>query len=230
MYKIIDYSDFDAGVKNYVVDTCEEVATLPGGMGSEAYCLEDSKTYIKDGQGIWVVKISDNAGAPGQDGVGIADIEKTKTEGLVDTYTITLTNNETETFTVTNGKDGEPGPKGDNTPIKGEDYFTEDDIEEFSKNFVQRKNHDTTSGRYAYIGESGIDKIMYIHETISSAPGHAHLPGRKKTGCIEARDAQDEYDVVNMRVLNHYLTQIAAALNIELTPHINPVSTLEEEV
>lgn len=47
------------------------------------------------------------AGTPGEDGVGIQKIEKTNTEGLVDTYTITLTDSSTYTFTVTNGKDGE---------------------------------------------------------------------------------------------------------------------------
>lgn len=42
-------------------------------------------------------------GAKGDDGVGISDISKTSTEGKVDTYTITLTDGTTKTFTVTNG-------------------------------------------------------------------------------------------------------------------------------
>ena len=41
----------------------------------------------------------------GSDGKGIASIVKTDTTGLVDTYTITYTNGDTTTFTVTNGKD-----------------------------------------------------------------------------------------------------------------------------
>ena len=45
-------------------------------------------------------------GAFGGGAVGIASIEKTGTEGLVDTYTITMTDGSTSTFTVTNGKDG----------------------------------------------------------------------------------------------------------------------------
>lgn len=45
-------------------------------------------------------------GPQGEDGNGIASIEKTGTAGLVDTYTITMTNGDTYTFTVTNGKDG----------------------------------------------------------------------------------------------------------------------------
>lgn len=53
------------------------------------------------------------SGTPGKDGVGIDRIEKTNTQGLVDTYTIYLTDDRTYTFTVTNGKDGNPGAKGD---------------------------------------------------------------------------------------------------------------------
>ena len=45
-------------------------------------------------------------GEQGAQGVGIASIAKTSTVGLVDTYTITLTNGNTSTFTVTNGQDG----------------------------------------------------------------------------------------------------------------------------
>ena len=60
------------------------------------------------------------SGTPGKDGVGIDRIEKTSTQGLVDTYTIYLTDESTHTFTVTNGKDGNPGAKGD----PGEDGIT----------------------------------------------------------------------------------------------------------
>ena len=44
-------------------------------------------------------------GQDGTDGVGIVSITKTSTSGLVDTYTILLTNGTTTTFTVTNGSD-----------------------------------------------------------------------------------------------------------------------------
>ena len=64
-------------------------------------------------------------GDTGADGVGIAKIEKTATNGNVDTYTVTLTNGKTYTFTVTNGKDGTDGKDGENgkdglTPFIGE--------------------------------------------------------------------------------------------------------------
>ena len=55
-------------------------------------------------------------GTPGKDGVGIQKIEKTSTAGLVDTYTITMTDSTSYTFTVTNGAKGDPGT----TPTIGE--------------------------------------------------------------------------------------------------------------
>lgn len=48
-------------------------------------------------------------GEAGANGVGISKIEKTTTNGKVDTYTITLTNGDTYSFTVTNGNDGADG-------------------------------------------------------------------------------------------------------------------------
>lgn len=66
------------------------------------------------------------------EGVGISEIKKTSTNGLEDTYTITLTDGNTYTFTVTNGVqggDGKPGEDGEDgyTPQKGVDYYTEAD-------------------------------------------------------------------------------------------------------
>lgn len=55
---------------------------------------------------------SGGGGTAGADGVGIQSIAKTSTDGLVDTYTITLTNGGTYTFTVTNGANGTDGNDG----------------------------------------------------------------------------------------------------------------------
>lgn len=61
--------------------------------------------------------------------VSIQKIEKTGTSGLVDTYTITLTDESTTTYTVrngangTNGKDGAPGANGADGE-DGEDGFS----------------------------------------------------------------------------------------------------------
>ena len=48
-------------------------------------------------------------GENGEDGRGIVSITKTGTQGLVDTYTITYTDNTTSTFEVTNGSGGGGG-------------------------------------------------------------------------------------------------------------------------
>lgn len=59
-------------------------------------------------------------GQDGQDGVGIVSIQKTSSSGLVDTYTVTLTNGQTATFTVTNGEKGDPGAQGE-PGVNGQD-------------------------------------------------------------------------------------------------------------
>lgn len=72
-------------------------------------------------------------GEDGADGVGISKIEKTDTNGKIDTYTITLTNGNKFTFTVTNGNDGTNGKDGADgkTPVKGTDYYTPEEEAEW---------------------------------------------------------------------------------------------------
>ena len=68
----------------------------------------DSTTDGKDG----VNGKDGKDGANGKDGVGISKIEKTGTEGNVDTYAISLTNGTVYNFTVTNGVNGKDGVDG----------------------------------------------------------------------------------------------------------------------
>lgn len=69
---------------------------------------ESSQIIIKNGKD-GIDGISGLDGEKGDTGVGISKIEKISTVDLVDTYEITLTDNTTFDFTVTNGKDGESG-------------------------------------------------------------------------------------------------------------------------
>lgn len=69
--------------------------------------IQNGKWYI---DGVDTGKFAE--GINGATGNGISSIAKTKTEGLVDTYTITFTNGDTTTFTVTNGADGAQGQQG----------------------------------------------------------------------------------------------------------------------
>lgn len=63
---------------------------------------DNAKMYVKGATTF--VYVSDLSGAQGIQGVGVASVEKTATNALVDTYTITYTDGSTTTFTVTNGK------------------------------------------------------------------------------------------------------------------------------
>lgn len=97
----------------------QDVVNMGGGGGTDAIWLPSvneagdlSWTKSSTSTAPETVNIKGPAGqdgAPGQDGtdgadgVGIASIVKTSTSGKVDTYTITLTNGNTATFTVTNG-------------------------------------------------------------------------------------------------------------------------------
>lgn len=79
---------------------------------------EDGLTPYIGTNGNWFIgNVDTGVPAKGQDGagVGIAKIEKIVSVGLVDTYKITLDDERTYTFTVTNGKDGY-------SPVKGVDY------------------------------------------------------------------------------------------------------------
>lgn len=60
----------------------------------------------------------------GEAGASIESIDKTATDGLIDTYTVRLTNGEEQKFHVTNGRDGEKGEKGEtgstiSVPVSG---------------------------------------------------------------------------------------------------------------
>lgn len=60
----------------------------------------------------------------GEAGASIESIDKTATDGLIDTYTVRLTDGSEQMFYVRNGRDGEKGEKGDtgstiSVPVSG---------------------------------------------------------------------------------------------------------------
>ena len=59
-----------------------------------------------------VIYLNSSIFVAGEDGRGIENITKTSTSGLVDTYTITYSDNTTSTFNVTNGAQGQDGAQG----------------------------------------------------------------------------------------------------------------------
>lgn len=99
-------------LKSYVSKSLAGMGALKG-----ANCQIESIAEVTGGQKITFLWIDTNNVSHrseltvpnGADGVGIASIGKTSTAGLVDTYTITLTNSNTYTFEVTNGSKGDTG-------------------------------------------------------------------------------------------------------------------------
>ena len=57
----------------------------------------------------------------GETGAGIKSIRKTATDGLVDTYTVRLTDGNEQKFYVQNGRNGEKGDTGNtiSVPVSG---------------------------------------------------------------------------------------------------------------
>ena len=141
----------------------------------------------------------------GKDAVGISSIEKTGTEGLVDTYTITMTDGSTSTFTVTNGQGSNQLPSDTYTP---EHYFRFELLDDntYSASFRYKDSMYPTvvipsayNGKAVtkieYIKRDGIDKIVIPTSVIclgdSAAPrdGIIEYKGTKaQWGAIEKED------------------------------------------
>lgn len=99
----------------------------------------------------------------GETGASIESIDKTATDGLIDTYTVRLTDGNEHMFYVKNGKDGEKGEKGDDgsvlsVPVSG--FFnmgTDSDgnlwVYHSDSDKVPDFEYDSTSGNLYYVTE-----------------------------------------------------------------------------
>lgn len=91
-----------------VTNGAQGIQGIQGEKGEDGHTpvitIQNGKWYI-DGVDSGVLA----EGLKGETGNGISSIQKTNTNGLVDTYTITMTDRSIKTFTVTNGKNGEDG-------------------------------------------------------------------------------------------------------------------------
>ena len=121
-------------IANVVKEGSTATITITDKTGTTTASISDGVSVTNasiNSSGYLIITLSDNTtinaglaqgsgsggGGTGPAGVGIQSITKTSTSGLVDTYTITLTDGNTSTFTVTNGATGPmgpQGPKGDN--------------------------------------------------------------------------------------------------------------------
>ena len=124
--------------------------TITSASGTSSADLKGDKgdkgdTGEQGEQGVQGEKGADGAkGDNGSDGVGIKSVEQTTTsttDGGDNVITVTKTDGTTSTFTVKNGSKGSAGASGSNgkdgyTPVKGTDYFTEEDKAELVEDVV----------------------------------------------------------------------------------------------
>lgn len=131
--------------------------------------LNETGVSIKEQLEALVQKAIVLQGPKGDDGKGISKIEKTATEGLIDTYTITFTDSTTTTFMVTNGTNGTNGDDGisphidetsghwfvgdDDTGVvakgdKGDPGMTQDEIETYIANYIDTHYDKADEGSY----------------------------------------------------------------------------------
>lgn len=121
----------------------------------------------------------------GADGKGIVSIEKTGTSGLVDTYTITYTDDTTSTFEVTNGEGGA------DIVTAWEQTLSDTKIpsEKLTKNTLDTKQATLVSGtniktinNNSILGSGNIDiqgTGVDIDTSFPSTPSDTHVPSTK---------------------------------------------------
>jgi len=116
-----------ATVKRWNSTTKEANIQLDGqdSMSSKSYkticgaVSVNKRVVVMKHSGTFVILgVIGGSGNAGEDGRGIVSIDKTATQGLVDTYTISYTDGTTSTYTVSNGA---KGPKGDAYELTQED-------------------------------------------------------------------------------------------------------------
>ena len=100
VWDVADSEYVTTGVKSTGEDGVSPVVTVESITGGH-------RVTITDANGDHVFDVLD--GVNGDPGRGIATIAKTGTSGLTDTYTITYTDGNVQTYTVVNGADGSPG-------------------------------------------------------------------------------------------------------------------------
>lgn len=146
--------------------TVEPTADI--GNNGDSYINTDTWDYYVKENGTWVLK-GNFAGQNGTNGVSITQVEKTSTDGLVDTYTITYSDNTQEnphvdTFTVTNGKDGNKIIVGTGAPTDetlanvGDNYI---DVEAW-KLYVKAEDSWTDKGSFR--GQDGVSIVSVAYK------------------------------------------------------------------
>ena len=159
-------------------------------------------------------QIQSGGGTPGPAGVGIQKIEKTDTQGLVDTYTITYTDGSTTTFTVTNGADGQDGQNGVDGADGASGIFPQTDHGTADTTYVLPPNEFHTWGEVAELnlifseGDSG-KANEYIFSFDSGATATVLTLPETVTSDL-AVEANRHYEI---SIVNNYLAWTSWAVD-----------------
>lgn len=160
-------------------------------VGARAYVEqnEDGATItIIDKEGETTATVNNGAdGATGADGVGIESIDKTSTVGLVDTYTITYTDDSTSTFDVTNGKDAENAIT--DVEVNGVSVVS-DSVAEIT---VPTDTADLTNGAGYITGYTETDPTVPSWAKASSKPSYAFSEIDSKPTSVSGYGITDAY-------------------------------------
>ena len=163
-----------------------KLGLVKGEIGDDGYSPTVSVTNITGGHrvtitdktGTQTVDVMDgDKGDPGATGAGIANIQKTATSGLTDTYTITFTDNRTPiTYTVVNGQDGDAvvddtAGTGDVTKVWSADKLTsefatqDEEIENLQNNII---GIGTRTKQVFSSSENNIDNVWEYDSSVFS--------------------------------------------------------------
>lgn len=166
-------------------------------VGARAYVEqnEDGATItIIDKEGETTATVNNGAdgatGATGADGVGIESIDKTSTVGLVDTYTITYTDDSTSTFDVTNGKDAENAIT--DVEVDGVSVVT-DGVAEITMPTVPTKTSDLTNDSGFITGYTETDPTVPSWAKASSKPSYTFSEIDSKPTSVSGYGITDAY-------------------------------------
>mgnify|MGYP000641621440 FL=1 len=143
----------------------------------------------------------------GVDGIGITSVTKTKTEGLVDTYTITFTDGSTFNYEVTNGKNGKDG-SGSST---GEENVIESiKVNGVAQTVAEDKSVDIT------VPTVDVDK-NYVDTELTKKANTSDIP-TKVSGLQNDSNYQTDTDVTT--ALTPYATKTYVGEQISNADHL----------
>lgn len=173
----IEKTDTNGNVDTYTItytDGTTSTFTVTNGedgeQGIQGEKGEDghTPTIVIGENGNWFIDGADTGvsanGADGKDGRGVTSIEKTSSDGTVDTYTITYSDGSTSTFTITNGADGQDGVNGSDGSVvtigdNGNWYIDGVDtgIRAVTNSFYSGNGNPNDNGAYGISGDTYLD-------------------------------------------------------------------------